>query len=89
MLLQEIPPDTSRYMIAGYSIFSLIMAIYLLSLWLRRRNLEQDLSTLETMRAETQALKKKAPPVSGGRSKTAGARAAKRGPARKKPARKK
>jgi hypothetical protein len=78
MLLQETPPDTSLYMIAGYAIFSLIMAIYLLSLFLRRRNLDQDLNTLESIRAANQALEKKAAPSSTGRSKTTGAKASKR-----------
>jgi hypothetical protein len=89
MLLQEIPPDTSPYMIAGYAIFSLIMAIYLLSLWLRRRNLEQDLSALESIRTETRALEKKAAPGSARRSKPAVPKAGKRRPAGKKPSRKK
>jgi hypothetical protein len=84
MLLQETPPDTSTYMIAGYAIFSLIMAIYLLSLLLRRRNLEQDLSTLENIRAENQALESKALPRRTGTSRTVGGKAGKhKGVARK------
>lgn len=55
MPLQEAPPDTSTYMIAGYVVFVLIMAVYLVSLFVRRRNLEQDLSTLERLRAESKA----------------------------------
>ena len=47
MLLQDAPPDTSGYMIAGYAIFFAISIIYLFSLAIRRRNLEQDLRTLE------------------------------------------
>lgn len=89
MLFQESPPDTSLYMIAGYAVFTLIMAIYLLSLWLRRRNLEQDLSALEGMRAETQAPEPKARPRSSGTSKTAGAKAGKRRSAGRKVIRKK
>jgi len=45
-------PDTSGYMIAGYTIFALVMAIYLASLWIRWRNLKQDLRTLEELEAE-------------------------------------
>ena len=52
MFLQDAPPDTSRYMIAGYVIFFLISAIYVLSLIVRRRNLDQDLKTLQSMEAE-------------------------------------
>jgi hypothetical protein len=52
MLLQEATPDTSAYMIAGYAVFSLIMAVYLASFFIRRRNLEQDLTTLQSMESE-------------------------------------
>ena len=69
MLFQDAPPDTSRYMIAGYAIFFAISAIYLLSLIVRRRNLEQDLKTLESIESESgraQARTRLAAP-SGGR----------------------
>ena len=52
MLFQDAPPDTSRYMLAGYIIFFVISALYVLSLAVRRRNLEQDLKTLESIEAE-------------------------------------
>jgi hypothetical protein len=52
MLFQDAPPDTSRYMIAGYAVFFAISIIYMVSLAVRRRNLEQDLQTLESMQAE-------------------------------------
>jgi len=55
MLLQDAPPDTSGYMIAGYIVFVVVMAIYLISLMARRRNLEQDLSTLRMIEAENKA----------------------------------
>jgi hypothetical protein len=61
MLLQAAPPDTSTYMIAGYVVFALIMAIYLVSLFARRRNLEQDLSTLESLQAESKLAANTAP----------------------------
>jgi hypothetical protein len=48
MLFSEIPPaETTGYMIAGYAILFVVMGIYLFSLWLRQRNLQQDLETLE------------------------------------------
>lgn len=52
MLLQATPPDTSTYMIAGYVFFAVILGIYLASFVIRRRNLEQDLKTLEVIQAE-------------------------------------
>lgn len=52
MFLQEAPPDTSGYMILGYAIFFAIGIIYVISLAIRRRNLEKDLDTLESMQAE-------------------------------------
>ncbi len=78
MLLQDTTPDTSSYMIAGYVIFAVLMAIYVISVLARRRNLERDLTTLETMQAESKvarsssasrkrATPKAAPAKSGGR----------------------
>lgn len=52
MLLQSTIPDTSVYMIAGYGMFAVIMCIYLASFFIRHRNLEQDLKTLETIQSE-------------------------------------
>ncbi len=49
MFLQESIPDTSRYMVLGYSITFIVMALYVLSLYIRNRNLNQDLSMLEDM----------------------------------------
>jgi hypothetical protein len=50
MFFQEVTPDTSGYMIAGYVIAFGVMAIYLLSLVIRWRNLKQDLAMLEECR---------------------------------------
>lgn len=49
MLFQEATPDTSGYMIAGYAITFLVMALYVASIYLRARNLKQDASMLEEM----------------------------------------
>ena len=49
MFLQETTPDTSGYMIAGYAIAFLVMGLYILSLFIRSRNLLRDLSTLEDL----------------------------------------
>ena len=56
MFFQESTPDTSGYMIAGYVIAFLVMGLYVASIYLRTRNLNQDMSTLEE-------LEKSAPPV--------------------------
>jgi len=45
----ETPPDTSAYMIGGYAFAFIAMAIYLISLIIRSRNLNRDLSTLEDL----------------------------------------
>jgi hypothetical protein len=55
MFFQEATPDTSGYMIAGYAITFLVMALYVASMYLRSRNLNQDMTTL-------QELEKPAPP---------------------------
>lgn len=49
MFFQEPAPDTSGYMIAGYAVFFIISAIYLLSLFIRNRSLQRDLETLEEL----------------------------------------
>lgn len=55
MLFDQAPPDTSVYMIAGYSIFAIITVIYLASLFIRARNLRRDLDTLEGLQAEVES----------------------------------
>jgi hypothetical protein len=49
MFFLETPPDTSSYMVAGYAVAFGVMLIYVLSLFIRSRNLNRDLSTLEEM----------------------------------------
>lgn len=101
MFLQDTPPDTSGYMIAGYTIFFVLLIIYLVSLFLRSRNLNADLTILEGMedqnfikeeKLQTRGTKPakttsgKAPPV---KRKTTKTRASKSNRVRKKTARKK
>ena len=45
----EAYPDTSSYMVAGYILSFLTMGIYVLSMYIRNRNLKRDLETLEDM----------------------------------------
>ncbi len=49
MFLQDVTPDTSSYMIAGYVVAFLVMGLYLASIYIRNRNLKQDMSMLEEM----------------------------------------
>jgi CcmD family protein len=50
------PPETTNYMIAGYLVIFSVMFIYIASLFLRRRKLEQDLKTLEEMEDQQEGL---------------------------------
>lgn len=49
MYLQQAPPDTTGYMIAGYVVIFGVMLIYLVSLIVRRRNLQRDLEVLQDL----------------------------------------
>jgi hypothetical protein len=49
MFFQEATPDTSGYMIAGFVITFLVMGLYVASIYLRSRNLKQDMSMLDEM----------------------------------------
>ena len=46
------PANTDNYMIAGYVVSFLTMGVYLLSLYIRARNLKRDLETYEEMDTE-------------------------------------
>ena len=48
----EPTPDTSAYMIAGYAVFFIVSAIYVVSLFIRNRSLQRDLETLENLDAK-------------------------------------
>jgi hypothetical protein len=52
MFFQETTLDTSGYMIAGYAVFFIVSAIYLISLYVRNRSLQRDLETLEELDAK-------------------------------------
>jgi hypothetical protein len=54
-LLQEGPAQTANYFIAGYIVIFGVMALYLASLIIRRRNLRADLETLQDI-ADLQTL---------------------------------
>ncbi|MBI2757623.1 MAG: hypothetical protein HYX49_03000 [Chloroflexi bacterium] len=78
MFFQDAPPDTSGYMIAGYLVFFIVMAIYLISFFLRSRNLKQDLSVLEDMKQESTTTAGKATANKPAKSKTTSARSKKK-----------
>ena len=48
-LLHDAPAETTGYMIAGYTVIFGMLLIYMVSLVLRKRNLEQDLELLEDL----------------------------------------
>jgi hypothetical protein len=48
-LLQQGPAQTLDYMIAGYAVIFGVMLIYLVSLYIRRKNLSQDIEVLEEL----------------------------------------
>jgi len=48
-LLLQAPAETTRYMIAGYSVIFGVMFIYIISLIVRFRNLKRDMDTLNQL----------------------------------------
>jgi len=48
-LLLEGPADTASYMIAGFVVIFGVMLLYVLSLYIRKRNLEQDMEVLNEL----------------------------------------
>jgi len=46
MFLQEGPADTFSYMVLGYAVILVTMALYILSLRVRSKNLQKDLELL-------------------------------------------
>ena len=49
MFLQETTTNTDGYMIAGYAVAFIVMALYVASIYIRGRNLNRDLAILEEM----------------------------------------
>ena len=47
--LQDVTANTTAYMIAGYTVIFGVMLLYLVSLIVRRRNLQQDAEMLESL----------------------------------------
>ena len=51
MLLQTAPAQTFGYMVMGFAVIFGTLGAYLLSLWLRARNLRRDLEMLKSTEA--------------------------------------
>ena len=58
MFLQTPTPDTSGYMIAGFVVSFVVMGLYVASIYLRNRNLNQDKAMLEEMDTRPESGKK-------------------------------
>jgi len=75
MFFQEVTPDTSGYMIAGYAVAFIVMALYVASIYIRNRNLNQDMAMLEEMDKPAPPVEvrqpKKSPAKSTGNNKSA------------------
>jgi hypothetical protein len=69
MFFDEVPPNTSVYMVAGYLIFFVVTAIYVASLFIRERNLARDLETLKEAEQEQSQPVVAAPPSPRARPK--------------------
>ncbi len=52
VLLQEGPAQTTNYMLFGYAVIFGVMLLYVLSLYLRQRNLERDLELMQDLEKE-------------------------------------
>ena len=68
MFFQDATPDTSGYMIAGFAITFIVMALYVASIYIRNRNLQQDMTLLEEMDKPAQPVEVQRPKKSPSRS---------------------
>jgi CcmD family protein len=48
-ILQQAPAETTRFMIAGYAVIFSVMLAYVISIFIRRRNLKRELDMLKEM----------------------------------------
>jgi hypothetical protein len=55
LFLQDAPANTTIYMVAGYTVIFGFMLLYLISLIVRRRNLQQDAEMLESLEKQDSA----------------------------------
>jgi hypothetical protein len=52
MFLMQTPIETTDYMLFGFSVIFGSMGLYLVSLFVRARNLRRDVETLESLEEE-------------------------------------
>lgn len=57
LFLQDAPANTTVYYIAGYAIIFGVMALYIISIYLRSRNLSQELEILTELDENSEAIK--------------------------------
>lgn len=48
----QAPADTTTFMIAGYAVIFGVMLLYVISLNIRKRNLERDMEVLQEIETE-------------------------------------
>jgi hypothetical protein len=51
-LFQQAPAETTRYMIAGYTVIFGIISLYVISLFIRHHNLIRNIKMLEELEAK-------------------------------------
>ena len=51
-LLMQAPAETTRYLVAGYTVIFGIMSLYIISLIVRTRNLKRQLELLKELELE-------------------------------------
>jgi hypothetical protein len=51
-LLLQAPAETTRYLVAGYTVIFGVMSLYILSLFVRTRNLKRQLEMLRELELE-------------------------------------
>ncbi len=54
MLVQEVPAETFNFMILGFVVILGVMGVYLISLYVRSRQLDRDLEFLREIEADEQ-----------------------------------
>jgi hypothetical protein len=50
--MQDGPAQTTNYMVYGYAVIFGVMLLYLVSLYIRQRNLKQDMELMEGLKQE-------------------------------------
>ncbi len=54
--MQPMPPDTTVYMMAGYVVMLGGILLYLVSLWVRYRQVQADMALLEEIDSEARKM---------------------------------